>query len=78
MRLLLILVFSILPIAGSLGPASVDAFRFISIGDKDGFGFKDTKGLIRGNLFTGKGGAADANGNGRLDPGEFLPDINKE
>lgn len=52
-----------------------EPFRFIRIGDKDGFGFQETAKLQRGGYPVGRVGAADANGNGRLDPGEFLPDL---
>ncbi len=41
------------------------------IGDIDGFGFSSTTGL---NSFSGD--PADTNGNGILEPGEFLPDLN--
>lgn len=40
-------------------------------GDKDGFGFNDTTGLVNS-----QGNPADSNGNGILEPGEFLPDLN--
>ena len=40
-------------------------------GDADGFGFTDTVGLTNS-----KGAPADTNGNGILEPGEFLPDLN--
>jgi len=78
MRLVILGLLVVVLAIGDASTASADAFRFIRIGDKDGFGFKDTKGLIRGNRFSGQEGAADANGNGKLDPGEYLPDINKD
>ena len=43
----------------------------ILIGDVDGFGFSPTTGLQAAN-----GSAADTNGNGLLESGEYLPDLN--
>ena len=48
-------------------------FDFIRIGDEDGFGFTSTNTLVR----SAPGGPADTNGNGLLQAGEFLPDLNK-
>ncbi len=60
------------------GSASAESFRFIRIGDKDGFGFTSTEGFVRGHYQIINAPPADTNGNGRLDPGEFLPDLNKD
>ena len=51
-------------------------FDFIRVGDRDGFGFASTAGLVRatGAPHTT---AADTNANNRLEQGEFLPDVNK-
>ena len=59
------------------GPVMADPFDFVRIGDKDGFGYTNTAGLVRAT------GAphdtpADTNGNGLLEPTEFLPDLNKD
>jgi|TARA_B100000315_G_scaffold113280_1_gene103876 hypothetical protein len=60
-------------------PAIAEPFRFIRIGDKDGFGFTDTKELIRSAfLAPDAGGPADTDGDGMLTPGEFLPDLNRD
>lgn len=50
------------------------AFHYIRIGDIDGFGFRDTTGMVRPYGAIGPG-PADTNGNGRLERGEFLPDL---
>lgn len=42
----------------------------VTHGDVDGFGFTDTSGLLNS-----AGSAADVNGNGQLEAGEFLPDL---
>ena len=47
-------------------------FTNITLGDRDNFGFGSLAGLVS---FTGA--PVDANGNGVFDPGEFLPDINR-
>ena len=52
--------------------ASPIPFDFIRIGDRDGFGYTSTAGLFRTT-----GAAADTNGNGLLEQGEFLPDLNR-
>lgn len=60
-------------------PAGAEPFRFMRIGDNDGFGFLDTRKLLRSAFLTpeaGPGEAADVNGDGVLRPGEFLPDLN--
>jgi hypothetical protein len=41
------------------------------IGDQDGFGFSPTTGLV-----SAQGGAADVDGDGIIEPGEFLPSLN--
>ena len=51
-------------------------FDYIRIGDRDGFGFTPTAGLVRAD--PGHVTAADTNGNGILEQGEFLPDLNKD
>ena len=56
-------------------PAVAEPFRFIRIGDADGFGFADTAPLGRPVQGVGPG-PADSNANGMLEPGEFLPDLN--
>jgi hypothetical protein len=68
-------------VAAFFAPASAQSepFRFMRIGDKDGFGFLETKNLVRSAFLTpdaGPGEAADTNGDGVLSPGEFLPDLN--
>lgn len=57
--------------------AIAQPFEFIRIGDKDGFGFAATSGLVRAtaaphNL------PADTNGDGVLSQDEFLPDLNRD
>lgn len=54
--------------------AAQSAFHVIRIGDVDGFGFQDTSELVRPFGAVGPG-PADTNGNGRLERGEFLPDL---
>jgi len=75
MRLLLTAIVMSAIFAAS---ASAESFRFVGTGDKDGFGFTQTKGLVRGHYQIVNAPPADTNGNGRLDPGEFLPDLNKD
>ncbi len=62
-----------------LFPAAVsaDPFEWVRIGDVDGFGFTSTEGLGRPVLGVGVG-PADTNGNGLLEPDEFLPDLNRD
>ncbi len=50
-------------------------FTQIRIGDIDGFGF-DALGFAGVSALTGDGGAADRNGNGRLNAGDVLPSLN--
>ncbi len=73
-----ILLTALLMSAVFAGSAWAESFRFIRIGDKDGFGFASTKGLVRGHYQIINAPPADTNGNGRLDPGEFLPNLNKD
>lgn len=54
---------------------AAEAFRYIRIGDADGFGFRDTRGLVRAYRAIGTG-PADTDGDGVLSEGEFLPDLN--
>ena len=49
----------------------------IMIGDQDGFGFSSTAGLVTG-WRTNTGGPADVDGDGIIEVGEFLPDLNKD
>lgn len=56
--------------------AAEGAFRHIRIGDIDGFGFRDTSGLVRPEGWIGPG-PADTNGNGILGKGEFMPDLDR-
>jgi hypothetical protein len=58
-----------------IGGAFGQAFDHIRIGDADGFGFTKTEDLKR-SADTGSTGPADVNGNGVLEPDEFLPDLN--
>ncbi|MDA0239257.1 MAG: hypothetical protein O3A84_04420 [Proteobacteria bacterium] len=58
--------------------AGAEPFRFIRIGDADGFGFRNTKGLVRAERGIAEPRAADTNGDGVLRQGEFLPDLNKD
>ena len=51
------------------GPALGEPFDHVRIGDIDSFGFSDIPEL------TGVGGPADRDGNGRLNPGDTLPDL---
>jgi hypothetical protein len=57
--------------------AQAEPFEWIRIGDADGFGFPSTEGLTRPVLGVGFG-PADINGNGMLEPDEFLPDLNRD
>jgi hypothetical protein len=50
-------------------------FNYIRLGDLDGFGYTSTAGLVRATPMHTT--AADTNGNGVLEAGEFLPDLNK-
>ena len=58
------------------GSVEAEPFRYIRIGDQDGFGFRKTKGLMRGGRYTNTRGAADVNGDGILRQNEFMPDLN--
>lgn len=59
--------------------AAAEPFRFIRIGDADGFGFSNTKGLVRADPFgPGPARPADTNGDGVLRQGEFMPDLNRD
>ena len=69
---LLMLAFWVAPAAAE-GPA----FSLIRIGDADGFGFAETDRLARPTFGIGPG-PADSNANGRLEPGEYLPDLNRD
>ena len=52
------------------GVALSEPFRFIRIGDADGFGFTDTSQLVR--AWPGRRGVpADTNGDGAVDEGEL-------
>lgn len=64
-----------LVLSGSAAMAQ-SAFDHIRIGDVDGFGFRDTAGMVRPFGAIGPG-PADTNGNGRLERGEFLPDLDR-
>lgn len=52
-----------------------EPFEKITIGDADGFGFSKVKGLIRPS-HNAEVLPADVNGNGKLEPKEFVPDLN--
>lgn len=54
-----------------------EPFQWVRIGDIDGFGFSPTRGLARPVSGVGAG-PADTNDNGRLEPEEFLPDLNAD
>ena len=58
-------------------PAFAQAFEFIHIGDKDGFGFTNSADLVRASppphILP-----ADSNGDGVLGQNEFLPDLNRD
>ena len=57
------------------GVALSEPFRFIRIGDVDGFGFADTSQLVR--AWPNRHDIpADSNGDGVLGEGEFMPDLN--
>lgn len=51
-----------------------DAFDFIRIGDKDGFGFGEGKGSYQ----AANGGPINVDNQGLLSTGDFLPDLNKD
>ena len=55
-------------------PALAGPFDLIRIGDRDGFGFTNTVSLIRATEAPHTT-PADTNGNGLLEPTEFLPDL---
>jgi hypothetical protein len=57
--------------------AQAESFQSIRIGDSDGFGFTSTAVLARPIQGVGPG-PADSNGNGVLEPDEFLPDLNRD
>ena len=57
-------------------PAMAAPFDLIRIGDKDGFGYNPA-GLVRATPAPHTT-PADTNGNGLLEPTEFLPDLNKD
>ena len=71
-----LLVGALIFLVGS--PALAEPFKFFRIGDKDGFGFRDTKPLKRAYGYTGQQGPADDNGDGVLGPAEFLPDLDQD
>ena len=58
-------------------PAAAEPFKFIRIGDVDGFGFENPQALARASRL-GPAPRADTNGDGVLSPGEFLPDLNRD
>lgn len=59
------------------GVALAEPFRFIRIGDADGFGFTDTSQLVR--AWPDRHDIpADSNGDGVLGEGEFMPDLNRD
>jgi hypothetical protein len=60
----------------SAASAHAAPFDFIRIGDRDGFGFTDTTGLVRATMAPHTT-PADTNGNNLLQQTEFLPDLNK-
>lgn len=68
------LVFASAVLASST--AFAGPFTFVRIGDKDGFGFGSTGGLVRATNPPNTT-AADTNGNNLLEQTEFLPDLNK-
>ncbi|MDP6345802.1 MAG: hypothetical protein QF491_19860, partial [Alphaproteobacteria bacterium] len=53
--------------------AGAAPFDLIRIGDRDGFGFSPTAGLVAAS-----GVAADTNANNLLEQTEFLPDLNTD
>ncbi len=57
-------------------PALAVPFDLIRIGDVDGFGYTNLTGLVRATPVPHTT-PADTNGNGLLEPTEFLPDLNK-
>lgn len=63
-------------VAASTASQAGPAFDYIRVGDRDGFGFSSTAGLVRA---TGAphSTAADTNNNNLLEQTEYLPDINK-
>ncbi len=54
-------------------PASFNAIR---IGDNDGFGVNPTAGLCKADGVSSCSGPADTDGDGLLEVGEYLPDLN--
>lgn len=59
------------------GAALAEPFRFIRIGDADGFGFAGTPDLVRASP-PPHTRPADSNGDGLLGEGEFMPDLNRD
>ncbi len=72
MKLFLIAVLTLFALPGEL---NAQAFDRIRIGNADGFGFTDTSDLQRPLRDFGPG-PADTDGDGLLEPTEFLPDLN--
>lgn len=73
-----VLVITLFLAAGIIAaPAIAEPFQWMRIGDIDGFGFSPTRGLVRPVLGVGPG-PADTNDNGKLEPEEFLPDLNAD
>ncbi len=57
--------------------AVAEPFEFIRVGDDDGFGFTETRQLVRATA-PPHTQPADSNSDGRLRPDEFLPDLNAD
>lgn len=70
-----VFAFAILISAALTGELRAQVFDHIRIGQADGFGFTDTSGLQRPTRDFGPG-PADTDGDGLLEPTEFLPDLN--
>lgn len=64
-------------VAGLFVPSALAApFNFIRVGDRDGFGYTSTAGLVRATGVPHTT-AADTNSNNLLEQTEYLPDLNK-
>ena len=70
-----VLLAAVLLLAGET--AQAQSFEWVRIGDADGFGFTETRSLGRPVQGVGPG-PADTNGNGVLEPDEYLPDLNRD
>lgn len=61
----------------AISPAWAVPFTEVRIGDIDGFGYSALPLAAFAALTAANGNPADTDGDGLLEPGEFLPDLNK-